>query len=250
MGSVTHNMIVLVLLVLGVVSGQDYGPVSLDSVDPLTLSWNEVHWLVKDQVREVEILKAEHNELYNELTACFGLEKCLGEFDLLNIEPGSKLHGLGLTAMDLSMYSLTRQREEIMVAKDRLDADMKERWRLAEVQRQELWTQDRDLAQQQQHLEAELAKNQASVQEAKKSSFSSSSSSSSSSSWSSRESGYSRGSGGRFAQGQPSPGKSQWSRNFFSNVSTSYGPKPEVYNRRYSYSSKNRYGTFEPTNQG
>ena len=27
-------------------STQDYGPVSLDSVDALTLNWNQIHWLV------------------------------------------------------------------------------------------------------------------------------------------------------------------------------------------------------------
>ena len=46
---------------------QSYGPVDLDAVDPLSLSWNQIHWLVKDQIKEVEDLKAEHDEIYNEI---------------------------------------------------------------------------------------------------------------------------------------------------------------------------------------
>ena len=78
---------------------------------------------MKDQIKEVEELREEHNELYNEITRwatvvivvihnvllnhsgkkitgenicrCFGNEKCLAEFELLDMSPGSKLHGLG-----------------------------------------------------------------------------------------------------------------------------------------------------------
>ena len=115
---------------LGGVLGQDYGPVSLDAIDPLTLSWNQVygwgvqigmfffkslkpeissdlsdikqdavvnivnhselnlthlnpdryfevifkyfyfkiHWLVRDQIKEVEEIKQEHDEIYNQIT--------------------------------------------------------------------------------------------------------------------------------------------------------------------------------------
>ena len=53
---------------------QDYGPVDLDSVDPLSLSWNQIHWLVRDQIKEVEELKAEHDEIYNEIAGVVGLE--------------------------------------------------------------------------------------------------------------------------------------------------------------------------------
>ena len=52
---------------LAVVSGQSFGPVDLEAVDPLSLSWNQIHWLVKDQIKEVEELKAEHDEIYNEI---------------------------------------------------------------------------------------------------------------------------------------------------------------------------------------
>lgn len=65
--------LVQVILVVGVLvietsHGQDYGPVNLDTVDPLSLSWNQIHSLVKDQIKEVEELKAEHDEIYNEIT--------------------------------------------------------------------------------------------------------------------------------------------------------------------------------------
>ena len=51
--------LVQVILVVGVLMmetshGQDYGPVNLDTVDPLSLSWNQIHSLVKDQIKEVE----------------------------------------------------------------------------------------------------------------------------------------------------------------------------------------------------
>merc|ERR1712002_556029 len=122
-------VVVVLAIVIELVSGQDYGPVNLDTVDPLSLSWNQIHWLVKDQIKEVEGLKAEHDEIYNEITGCYGLEKCLAEFDLLDISPGSKLWGLGLRKVDLSMSSLTRQREEVEQTKVRLDAEMRERQR-------------------------------------------------------------------------------------------------------------------------
>ena len=57
----------LTIIVSTVIAQQTYGPVDLDSVDPLSLSWNQIHWLVKDQIKEVEDLKAEHDEIYNEI---------------------------------------------------------------------------------------------------------------------------------------------------------------------------------------
>merc|ERR1712025_686067 len=122
-------VVVVLAIVIVLVSGQDYGPVNLDTVDPLSLSWNQIHWLVKDQIKEVEELKAEHDEIYNEITGCYGLEKCLAEFDLLDIKPGSKLWNLGLRKVDLSMSALTKQREEVVQTQIRLDAEMRERQR-------------------------------------------------------------------------------------------------------------------------
>merc|ERR1712128_382143 len=122
-------LLVVVTIVIDTIRCQDYGSVNLDTVDPLSLSWNQIHSLVKDQIKEVEELKAEHDEIYNEITGCYGLEKCLAEFDLLNISPGSKLWGLGLRKMDLSMSALTRQREEVEQTHIILDAEMRERQR-------------------------------------------------------------------------------------------------------------------------
>merc|ERR1712025_1449994 len=123
------QVVVVLAIVIELVSGQDYGPVNLDTVDPLSLSWNQIRWLVKDQIKEVEELKAEHDEIYNEITGCYGLEKCLAEFDLLDIKPGSKLWNLGLRKVDLSMSALTKQREEVVQTQIRLDAEMRERQR-------------------------------------------------------------------------------------------------------------------------
>merc|ERR1712183_735862 len=131
-----HLVLVVFSVLINTGKCQDYGPVNLDSIDPLSLSWNQIHWLVKDQIKEVEELKAEHDEVYNEITGCYGLEKCLAEFDLLDIKPGSKLWNLGLRKVDLSMSALTKQREEVVQKQIRLDAEMRERQRLL-VQQEE-----------------------------------------------------------------------------------------------------------------
>merc|ERR1711874_190204 len=256
-------VLIVVTLVMDVAWGQDYGPVNLDSVDPLSLSWNRIHWLVKDQIKEVEEVKAEHDELYNEITGCYGLEKCLAEFDLLDITPGSKLWSLGLRKVDLSMSALTKQREEVVETQRRLDAEMKERQRqlvhqeeqrLASLEEQRLSLQ-RQTELERQKLEAakaQLETNSGQSAFGSSSGSGSSSSSSSSSSWSTSSSSYSRNSGGGFAQGRPSIGQTPWGghhqgQSFFSNSSTVYGQKPQVYERRYEYSTKQKYGTFQPT---
>eukprot|EP00092_Neocalanus_flemingeri_P026400 GFUD01028617.1.p1 GENE.GFUD01028617.1~~GFUD01028617.1.p1 ORF type:complete len:258 (+),score=73.09 GFUD01028617.1:75-848(+) len=246
--------VVLVVVLLTISSkSQDYGPVNLDTVDPLSLSWNQIHSLVKDQIQEVEELKAEHDEIYNEITGCFGLEKCLGEFDLLDINPGSKLWSLGLRKMDLSMSSLSRQREEVEQTQIRLDAEMRERQRQL-VHQEEMKMQDLEIKrlelQRQTQLEREKMEAAKALLETnsrqQSSSSGSSSGSGSSSSWSTSSSSYSRNGGGGFAQGRPSVGQTPWGSSFFSNKTTVYGQKPQVYERRYEYSSKQKYGAFQP----
>eukprot|EP00091_Calanus_sinicus_P020854 TRINITY_DN5935_c0_g1_i3.p1 TRINITY_DN5935_c0_g1~~TRINITY_DN5935_c0_g1_i3.p1 ORF type:complete len:261 (-),score=64.31 TRINITY_DN5935_c0_g1_i3:87-869(-) len=248
-------VLVVGVLVIELCNGQDYGPVNLDTVDPLSLSWNQIHSLVKDQIKEVEELKAEHDEIYNEITGCYGLEKCLAEFDLLDINPGSKLWSLGLRKMDLSMSSLTRQREEVVQTQIRLDAEMRERQRQLlhqEEMKMKTLEQQRLELQRQTELERhkmEAAKALLETNSRQSTGFGSGSgsSSSSSSSWSTSSSSYSRNSGGGFAQGRPSVGQTPWGGNsFFSNTSTIYGQKPQVYERRYEYSSKQKYGSFQP----
>merc|ERR1712076_246207 len=224
------------LLLLASVAAQDYGPVNLDSVDALTLNWNQIHWLVKDQIKEVEELREERNELYNEITRCFGNEKRLAEFELLDMSPGSKLHGLGLRALDLSGSAMTRMREEVLQTKARLDMEMRERW-----------TMDKKIKEDQARLAAQ--EEALAAAEAKRISASSSSSrgssstlsrggSSSSSSWSTSSSSYSRGTGGGQAQGQMFFGRNSpiSSGPLFSSVNTTFGQTPIVYERRYEYS--------------
>jgi len=253
-----HSMAMLKLLLVVFLKfkegfGQNYGPVNLDSVDPLSLSWNQIHWLVKDQIKEVEALKAEHDEIYNEITACYGLEKCLAEFDLLNIEPGSKLWNLGLRKVDLSMSALTKQREEVVQTKIRLDAEMRERQRQLvrqeEIKMKELEQRRLELQRQtdleRQKMEAAKALLETNSGQTTNFGSGSSSSSSSSSSWSTSSSSYSRNGGGGFAQGRPSIGYTPWGgsggQSFFSNSTTIYGQKPQVFERRYEYSTNQRY---------
>merc|ERR1712029_162306 len=122
------SIVLVTVLVTGVRSQYaSYGPVDLEAVDPLSLSWNQVHWLVKNQIKEVEELKAEHDEIYNEIAGCYGLEKCLTEFDLVDIKPGTKLWNLGLRKVDLSMSELSKQRDELEQMRVVLNAQMKER---------------------------------------------------------------------------------------------------------------------------
>merc|ERR1712088_192280 len=177
----------LVILLAASVAAQDYGPVSLDSVDALTLNWNQIQWLVKDQIKEVEELREEHNELYNEITRCFGNEKCLAEFELL----------------DMSGSAMSRMREEVLQTKARLDLEMRERWTMDKKIKED----QARLAAQEEALAAAEAKRVSSSSSSSSSSLSSSTSrgssstfsrggSSSSSSWSTSSSSYSRGSGG------------------------------------------------------
>ena len=51
--------------------------------------------------------------LDNFCLGCYGLEKCLSEFDLVDIQPGTKLWNLGLRRVDLTGSELTRQRNEL-----------------------------------------------------------------------------------------------------------------------------------------
>merc|ERR1719476_757760 len=236
----------LVILLAASVAAQDYGPGSLDSVDALTLNWNQIQWLVKDQIKEVEELREEHNELYNEITRCFGNEKCLAEFELLDMSPGSKLHGLGLRALDLSGSAMSRMREEVLQTKARLDLEMRERWTMDKKIKED----QARLAAQEEALAAAEAKRVSSSSSSSSSLSSSSSrgssstfsrggSSSSSSSWSTSSSSYSRGSGGSQAQGQMFFGRNSPISNsgsLFSSVKTTFGQTPIVFERRYEYS--------------
>merc|ERR1712054_69988 len=138
----------------------------------------------------------------------------LAEFDLLNIDPGSKLWNLGLRKVDLSMSALTKQREEVVQTKIRLDAEMRERQRQLilqeEIKMKELEQRRLEL-QRQTDLERhkmEAAKALLETNSGQTTNFGSGSSSSSS--WSTSSSSYSRNGGGGFAQGRPSIGYTPW----------------------------------------
>merc|ERR1712117_184708 len=242
-------LVTVLMITVNIVSSQlSYGPVELDGVDPLTLSWNQIHWLVKDQIKEVEELKAEHDEIYNEIAGCYGLEKCLSEFDLVDIKPGTKLWNLGLRKVDLSMSELSKQRNEVEEMQVLLHNQMKQRQlelvRQEELRVQELQRQREEIKRQealeQQKLEAARAQLEKSSSSSSSSSFSSGSSSSG---WSESSSSYSRNSSSSSARGQPFFGQTPFggsSYNYFSNQSTVFGPKPEVFDRSYQYSSQSR----------
>merc|ERR1712233_98954 len=246
---VTMHQVLILGLVPLVTHAQSYGPVNLEAVDPLSLSWNQIHWLVKDQIKEVEELKAEHDEIYNEIAGCYGLEKCLSEFDLVDIQPGTKLWNLGLRRVDLTGSELTRQRNELEQMQVMLHGQMQQRQmdlvRKEEMRLQELHRQQEEIRRQealeQQKLEAAKALLESSSSSSRQSSFSSSNSGSG---WSESSSSYSRTSSSNSARGQPFYGQSPWSggssTNFFSNQTTVYGPKPKVFDRSYSYSSQSR----------
>ena len=77
-------------------------------------------------------------------SGCYGLEKCLGEFDLVDIQPGSKLWNLGLRRVDLSSSELSRQRDELEEMRAGLSQQMKQR-QLALIRQEELRIQARCL---------------------------------------------------------------------------------------------------------
>merc|ERR1712029_263170 len=232
------SIVLVTVLVTGVRSQYaSYGPVDLEAVDPLSLSWNQVHWLGKNQIKEVEELKAEHDEIYNEIAGCYGLEKCLTEFDLVDIKPGTKLWNLGLRKVDLSMSELSKQRDELEQMRVVLNAQMKERHlemiKQEEIRIQELQRQRQELMKQEEIEQKKLEAAKALLEESEQMTYSSSGGYSSSYSRSSSSSSSS-------ARGQPFYGETPWgsSSNFFSNQSTVFGPKPEVFDRSYSYSSR------------
>ena len=80
-----------------------------------------------------------HSMLFS---GCYGLEKCLGEFDLVDIQPGSKLWNLGLRRVDLSSSELSRQRDELEQMRASLSQQMKQR-QLALIRQEELRIQAR-----------------------------------------------------------------------------------------------------------
>merc|ERR1711973_335038 len=246
--STVMRPILLFSAVLGALtSSQSFGPVSLDTLDPLTLSWNQIHWLVKDQIKEVEELKKEHDTIYNEITGCFGLEKCLNEFDLLRIEPGSKLYELGLRKESVRMELIRQREEEVETAKHRLEAELRERERQREYLEMQRQQEERRQELERKRIEADRQREEERIellqsQRQKSSNFYSSSSISRSST----SSGSSRWTDS--VDFEPGLSDNSWRTSSTFTNSSVFGPKPTVYERRYEYSSSRKYGPY-PTRQ-
>ncbi len=66
-------------------SFSDYPPVDLGRVAPTEISWNQVHYLVRENLLEIESLKRENEAIYREMQKCHGLQRCLGTGGLLNM---------------------------------------------------------------------------------------------------------------------------------------------------------------------
>jgi len=70
---------------IGVISG--YPQVDVDQLSPFSMSWNQVHYLVRESLLEIDQLRQMQDEFYQELHDCFGLEGCLKEGDLMDGPP-------------------------------------------------------------------------------------------------------------------------------------------------------------------
>ena len=127
-------------------------------------------------------------------SGCYGLEKCLGEFDLVDIQPGTKLWNLGLRKVDLSTSELSRQRDEIEEMQIELSQKMKQRQmaliRQEELRIQELQRQKEEIRRQEALETQKLEAARAALAASSSSSSSKSSCSSSSSGWSETSSSY------------------------------------------------------------
>jgi len=135
------DVLLTLACVYAVSSGQEMpssSPVSNGGFDmsPLHLSWNQVHRMVRDNLIELDDLKREHDAIYGDLLSCYGLEKCLKGFDI-------DLATSNNVAAGELLAKLQREREQLGVQTNRLDAEMRER------QRQMEWQQRQQQQQQQ-----------------------------------------------------------------------------------------------------
>jgi len=92
---------------IGTISG--YPQVDVRDLNALTLSWNQVHYLVRENLLEIDELRKMHDEFYRELYDCFGLETCLRHSNLMDGPPqvGGQLGAGALLA------SLRNERQQI-----------------------------------------------------------------------------------------------------------------------------------------
>merc|ERR1712086_1206975 len=88
-------------MALGLTGAQQisgYGPVDVAELNPLTLNWNQVHFLVRENLLAIDELREEQDSIYKELHECFGLEKCRKEENDQTVLTGPPPHGLDIQA--------------------------------------------------------------------------------------------------------------------------------------------------------
>jgi len=93
---------------IGEISG--YPQVDVNELHPLTMSWNQVHYLVRENLLEIDQLRKMHDEFYKELYDCFGLETCLRHAGVHLDGPPSIGGQLGAGAL---LASLQRERQQL-----------------------------------------------------------------------------------------------------------------------------------------
>jgi len=84
---------VVLITALVAVEGQQisgYGPVDVAELNPLTLSWNQVHFLVRENLLAIDELRDEHDKIYQEIHECFGLERCRKQENFMSPRPPSR----------------------------------------------------------------------------------------------------------------------------------------------------------------
>jgi len=86
-----------------------YGPVDVAELNPLTLNWNQVHFLVRENLLAIDELRDEQDAIYQDLHECFGLERCRKQENFIdgppthgeNIQAGALLQTLRKTRLGL-----------------------------------------------------------------------------------------------------------------------------------------------------
>jgi len=105
---------------IGTISG--YPQVDIRDLNALTLSWNQVHYLVRENLLEIDELRKMHDEFYRELYDCFGLETCLRHSNLMDGPPqvGGQLGAGALLA------SLRNERQQLETRHHSLDQGIRQ----------------------------------------------------------------------------------------------------------------------------
>merc|ERR1711944_232951 len=105
---------------IGTISG--YPQVDIRDLNALTLSWNQVHYLVRENLLEIDELRKQHDEFYRELYDCFGLETCLRHSNLMDGPPqvGGQLSAGALLA------SLRNERQQLESRHHNLDQGIRQ----------------------------------------------------------------------------------------------------------------------------